>query len=349
MSRVLEEAFIQNKIPYQIVRGVEFYSRKEIRDVLAYLKILVNPSDETALLRIINTPARGIGKTTIDRVRAYAQLHNISFYEALKKAEHIESLSKAPKAKIAVFINMLEQLKKDVAGEVAPLAERVFSESGLEKALQAAGADGKNALENVNELINAAGLYDQQAEQPSLLDYLQQIALFSDVDAYDTAADRVALMTLHAAKGLEFENVFIVGLEDGLLPHERGADDEEELEEERRLFFVGITRAKQGLYISYARYRKIRGQTLRTIPSQFLYELGIKLVDTVEEEQYFYDEADAQTVPNFAPGQLVRHKFFGLGTIKEFVDMGENSIVVVKFNTGQTKTLMLKYADISKM
>ena len=347
MSRVLEEAFIQNKIPYQIVRGVEFYSRKEIRDVLAYLKILVNPSDETALLRIINTPARGIGKTTIDRVRAYAQLHNISFYEALKKAEHIESLSKAPKAKITVFVNMLEQL--DVAGEVAPIVERVFAESGLEKALQAAGADGKNALENVNELINAAGLYDQQAEQPSLLDYLQQIALFSDVDAYDTAADRVALMTLHAAKGLEFENVFIVGLEDGLLPHERGADDEEELEEERRLFFVGITRAKQGLYISYARYRKIRGQTLRTIPSQFLYELGIKLVDTVEEEQYFYDEADAQTVPNFAPGQLVRHKFFGLGTIKEFIDMGENSIVTVEFNTGQTKTLMLKYADISKM
>ncbi|MBA7485519.1 ATP-dependent DNA helicase PcrA [subsurface metagenome] len=347
MSRVLEEAFIQNKIPYQIVRGVEFYSRKEIRDVLAYLKILVNPSDETALLRIINTPARGIGKTTIDRVRAYGQLHNIILYEALKKAEHIESLSNAPKAKITVFVNMLEQL--DVTGEVAPIVERVFSESGLEKALQAAGADGKNALENVNELINAAGLYDQQAEQPSLLDYLQQIALFSDVDAYDTAADRVALMTLHAAKGLEFENVFIVGLEDNLLPHERGADDKEELEEERRLFFVGITRAKQGLYISYARYRKIRGQTLRTIPSQFLYELGIKLVDTVEEEQYFYDEADAQTVPNFAPGQLVRHKFFGLGTIKEFIDMGENSIVTVEFNTGQTKTLMLKYADISKM
>jgi len=186
-------------------------------------------------------------------------------------------------------------------------------------------------------------------EQPTLSDYLQQTALFSDVDAYDTVADRVALMTLHTAKGLEFENVFIVGLEDNLLPHERGADDKEELEEERRLFFVGITRAKQGLYISYARYRKIRGQTLRTIPSQFLYELGIKLVDTVEEEQYFYDEADAQTVPNFAPGQLVRHKFFGLGTIKEFIDMGENSIVTVEFNKGQTKTLMLKYADISKM
>ncbi len=341
MSRTLEEAFIRNKIPYQIVRGVEFYSRKEIRDVLAYLKILVNPSDETALLRIINTPARGIGKTTIEKFQAYAQSHNIALYEALKKAEDIESLSKATKAKIAVFVNMLEQFKKDVVGKVAPIVERVFVESGLKKALEAAGADGENALENVNELISAASFYDQQAEQPTLLDYLQQTALFSDADAYDTAAERVALMTLHAAKGLEFENVFIVGLEDGLLPHERSTNDDEELEEERRLFFVGITRAKQGLYISHSRYRTIRGQTLRTIPSQFLYELGVNLVDTVEEE--------AQTTAEFAPGQLVHHKSFGLGTVKEFVDMGENSVVTVAFNTGQTKTLMLKYACLSKI
>ncbi len=349
MSRTLEEAFIRNKIPYQIVRGVEFYSRKEIRDVLAYLKILVNPSDETALLRIINTPARGIGKTTIEKFQAYAQSHNITLFESLKKAEDIEPLSKATKAKIAVFVNMLEQFKKGLVGKVAPIVERVFSESGLKKSLEAAGADGENALENVNELISAASLYDQQTEQSSLLDYLQQIALFSDVDAYDTAADRIALMTLHAAKGLEFENVFIIGLEEGLLPHERSIDNDEELEEERRLFFVGITRAKQGLYISYSRYRTIRGQTLRTIPSQFLRELGIKSIDTAEEHPHFYDDADAQIAPDFAPGQLVRHKFFGLGVVKEFVDMGENSVVTVAFNTGQTKTLMLKYAKLSKI
>jgi DNA helicase-2/ATP-dependent DNA helicase PcrA len=353
MSRTLEEAFIRNKIPYQIVRGVEFYNRKEIRDVLAYLKILVNPSDETALLRIINTPARGIGKTTIDRVRAYSLSHKISFYEALKKAEHIESLSKAPKAKIAVFVNMLEQFKKDLAGKVAPLAERVFVESGLAASLKAGGIKEQDALENIEALINGAAEYDEQVVETVhellLLDYLQQISLYSDVDAYDTAADRVALMTLHTAKGLEFENVFIVGLEDGLLPHERSTNNDEELEEERRLFFVGITRAKTGLYISHARYRTIRGQTLRTIPSQFLYELGTDSVYTVEQNQYFYDDSDAQTIPDFAPGQLVRHKFFGLGTVKEFVDMGENSVVTVEFNTGQTKTLMLKYAGLSKI
>ncbi|HUS73903.1 MAG TPA: UvrD-helicase domain-containing protein, partial [Sedimentisphaerales bacterium] len=242
-SRVLEEAFFKNKIPYQIVRGVEFYNRKEIRDLLAYLKILVNPDDAIALLRIINTPARGIGKTTIDRVRAFAAQNNVSFFEALSKAEHVDSLSKAAQAKLAVFVSMLEQFKKDIAGEVAPLAQRVLIESGLENSLRGEGDQGEAALENINELINAASQYDQFTEEPSLLDYLQQIALFSDADAYDATAGRVALMTLHAAKGLEFENVFIVGLENGLLPHERSTtnEDQQELEEERRLFFVGIT------------------------------------------------------------------------------------------------------------
>ncbi|MHC4394824.1 MAG: ATP-dependent helicase [Planctomycetota bacterium] len=350
MSRVLEEAFIRNKMPYQIVRGVEFYRRKEIRDLLAYLKILVNPDDEVALLRIINTPARGIGKTTIDRVHSYANSKNISFFEALKKAENIDSLSKASKAKLAVFVNMIEQFKKDITGEVAPLAERVFVESGLEKSLQVC-EDTKSALENINELISAAAQYDRQSEEPSLLDYLQQISLFSDVDSYDTASNRIALMTLHAAKGLEFENVFIIGLEEGLLPHEKSGEDGDELEEERRLFFVGITRAKMGLHISYAQYRTVRGQMLRTIPSQFLFELGMNLVEATDQQKSFEDYADdaSGVVPDFIENQLVRHKKFGLGRVMEFIDMGEDSVVIVRFNTGQTKTLMLKYANLSKI
>jgi len=351
-SRLLEEAFIRNKIPYQIVRGVEFYSRKEIRDILAYLKILVNPNDEVALLRIINTPARGIGKTTIDKIRFFTDRKDIAFFEAMQKAEHIDSLSEATKTKIAAFINMLDDFKKNITGKVAPLIERVFIESGLEKSLRETGPDGQNAVDNINELINAAAQYDQQAEVPSLLDYLHQIALFSDVDAYDASKGCVAFMTLHCAKGLEFENVFITGVEEGLLPHERSnTDDKDELEEERRLFFVGITRAKSGLYISYAQYRKIRGQQLRTIPSQFLFELGTDFTDRPQENQYRYDDTDddSQIVLNFATGQLVRHKLFGLGTVKEFIDMGDNSVVVIKFHTGQTKSLMLKYADIEKL
>jgi len=356
MSRVLEEAFIQNKVPYQIVRGVEFYGRKEIRDLLAYLKILVNLDDEIALLRIINTPPRGIGKTTIDRVRAYAALHNISFFEGLKQTEHIDSLSKAAKTKIATFVKMIEDFKKDIGGEVAPLAERLFVESGLAESLKSEDAKEKHALENVKELLNAAHIYDQQAQEPSLLDYLQQIALFSDTDTYDESKGCVALMTLHCAKGLEFENVFIVGLEDGLLPHERSAGDEDETEEERRLFFVGITRAKAGLYISCARYRTVRGQMLRTIPSPFLYELGIDFAETAQENnasscaaQYAIRNTQYDTVADFAAGQLVRHEAFGLGRVKDFIDMGENSVVTVEFSTGQTKTLMVKYAGLSKI
>jgi len=358
MSRVLEEAFIQNKIPYQIVRGVEFYNRKEIRDILAYLKVLVNPDDEIALLRIVNTPPRRIGKTTIDRIQSYARLRHITLYEALKQVDNIESLAKQHKAKISVFVNMMEHFKKGITGKVAPLARKVFAESGLEKSLQALGQDENTALENINELINAAAQYDKQAEQPSLLDYLQQIALFSDVDAYDTSSDRVPLMTLHAAKGLEFENVFIVGLEEGLLPHQKSGDDEDETEEERRLLFVGITRAKKRLYLSYAQYRTVRGQIVRTTPSRFLYEIGADLQppqrqphrgNNSDHLQNNCDYDDARNHPAFAPGQMVRHTTFGLGMVHRFVEMGSNSLVVVKFNTGQTKTLMLKYAKLTKV
>jgi DNA helicase-2/ATP-dependent DNA helicase PcrA len=346
MSRALEEAFIRHKISYQIVRGVEFYSRKEIRDLLAYLKILVNPDDELALMRIINTPARGIGKTTLNKVRDHAASRNTTFYKALKDAANIKSLSNAPKAKIAVFLSLIDQFEKDLSGGLGPLAERVFRDSGLEKSLKT--AEDSTAIENVNELINAAHEYDKQTENPSLVDYLQQISLFSDVDAYDTTKGVVALMTLHAAKGLEFENVFIVGLEEGLLPHERSNVDEdnEQLEEERRLFFVGITRAKTNLQISYAQYRTIRGQLLRTIPSRFLFELGTQFSEAAEENRH-YDYDTSQVTSGFKTGQLVRHHSFGLGRVKNFVDMGENSIVVVKFNTGQTKSLMVKYANLS--
>jgi DNA helicase II / ATP-dependent DNA helicase PcrA len=385
MSRVLEEAFIRNKIPYQIVRGVEFYHRKEIRDLMGYLKILVNPDDQVALLRILNTPARGIGKTTADKIKDYASEKGIGFYNALKDVEHIESLSNAAKAKIAVFIQMIEQFRQNISGEVSKLIERVFTESGLSDSLRASGTEGQNAIENIEELINSAAEYDKQ-NQPetnqegtnqagsvgSLIDYLQQISLFSDADAYDSGSDCVAMMSLHAAKGLEFDNVFIAGVEEGLLPHERTnlMKDDDELEEERRLLFVGITRAKAGLHISYARYRNIRGQTLRSIPSRFLFELGCGFTEpdyesqTRDDGRWTMDDGraassepqTARTEPRatsqvslFKTGQIVRHKTFGIGQVKTLVDMGTDSIVEVRFNTGQTKSLLLKYANLEKI
>jgi len=350
MSRALEEALIKNKITYQIVRGIEFYNRKEIRDLLAFLKVLVNPEDEIALLRIINTPARGIGRTTIDRVKAYSVAGRLSFYEALKLADKIESLSKAARAKVSVFVKVIEELKKKLNKPVAFIAQSVFDKTGLSASLK--DSKDTDAIDNINELINAAAGYDKQTDDPSLLDYLQQISLFSDVDIYDTDRPCVALMTLHSAKGLEFDNVFIVGLEEGVLPHERSSEDDEEVEEERRLFFVGITRAKLRLFINYCQYRTIRGQLLRSIPSSFLYELGIFRNEGIRNDKdgiYYDDEYQSRGTfsPIFTPGQLVKHGSFGLGRVKDFVDMGENSIVVVNFDSGQTKSLKVKFANLS--
>jgi DNA helicase-2/ATP-dependent DNA helicase PcrA len=207
-------------------------------------------------------------------------------------------------------------------------------------------------------------VYDKQTEAPSLVEYLQQIALFSDADAYNASVERVALMTLHSAKGLEFDNVFIVGVEEGLLPHERSVDNDDETEEERRLFFVGITRAKVNLFIAFAKYRQIRGQTLRTIPSQFLFELGLSFSESANVIpleagiQFSNDSDDAHVVENskfsipnsqFQPGDIVVHKKFGIGTVKDFADMGDNSVVTIVFKTGQTKSLMTKFAKLVKI
>ncbi len=360
LSRTLEEVFIKKRIPYQVVRGVEFYSRKEIRDILAYLKVLTNPEDEIALLRIINTPTRGIGKTTIGRVRKFAEQKELNFYEALKKADSIPTLTKAPKSKIANFVTMIESFRKDIEGPVAPLTERVYIEAGIMEDLQNS-SDGQSAIENIEEFINAASQYDNNAEEPDLLDYLQEISLFSDADTYNESQDRVALMTLHASKGLEFDNVFIIGVEEGLLPHERSSDQQDEIEEERRLLFVGMTRTRKNLFISHSRYRTFRGQLLRAIPSQFLYEIepeSEKVSSTAGENSYSMNEEinsraglkeDKDPEEEFAPGQMVKHKKFGIGRVAKYKNMGENSIVEVKFNTGQKKSLMVKYAKLAKI
>lgn len=362
MSRALEEAFIRRKVPYQIVRGVEFYNRKEIRDILAYLKVIVNPADEVALQRIVNTPTRGIGKVTVDRASMHAARNRMSLFDAIRNVDQIAGLSGGVKAKLAAFVQMIDGLARNTEGKVAPFVERVFKVSGLEETLKSAGREGQDAVENVEELISTAAAYDEQADSPSLVDYLQQIALFSDADAYDASNERVALMTLHAAKGLEFQDVFIIGLEHGILPHERAGESHDDLEEERRLLFVGVTRAKTNLYISYARYRTVRGQQLRTIPSQFLFELGPGLMhasserddDPPEERPFAKSQAapspsNGAQAPRFVPGQLVRHKTFGLGRVKKFVDMGANSVVVISFSSGQTKSLLLQYADLVRV
>ncbi len=363
MSRAIEEAFVENQIPYQIVRGVEFYNRKEIRDVLGFLRLIVNNADDRAFLRIINTPARGIGKTTIARLSAYASPKGINLYQAAKDCESIDSIPAGAKTKLKKFWRMIEDLKKHIDDSVAVLMDKVFKQSGLYESLQAESAQEDyskaSPLDNVAELISSAKRFDEQ-QHGGLIDFLQHIALFSDTDTYDSQSGKVSLMTLHCAKGLEFDNVFIIGLEQGILPHERSMDIVSEIEEERRLFFVGITRAKKRLCITLSRHRTIHGQTTRTIGSQFLHEAALEPQDIEEQDEDIDGEDDdiyCQTnvsCPHsdssekaFSAGQLVSHKKFGLGRVKEFHNLGDNSIIVVQFKSGQVKPLMLKYAGLS--
>jgi DNA helicase-2/ATP-dependent DNA helicase PcrA len=346
-----------------VVRGVEFYGRKEIRDMLGYLRLLANPDDDLAFLRAVNSHPRGIGQTTLDRLGACAQRQRQSLWSAAKQVGSLEGIPRAAQAKIAAFAAKIDPLRAEVAGPVAPLMEKVLETSGYEAHLRQMGDKEEGAMENIDELISAAALYDKQAESPSLVDYLQSIALYSDTDAFDPAAGKVSLMTLHAAKGLEFEHVFMAGLEEGILPHERCLQSKEEMEEERRLCFVGVTRAKDELTLTLAKHRTLRGQFLRTIPSPFLFEMGFTTRDmgTVqdwndsEEDEDESPEAFSQVAdepqkqPRFRINELVQHSTFGLGRVKEFVDLGEDSIVVVKFNSGQLKSLMTRYAKLQKM
>ncbi|NLH18187.1 MAG: ATP-binding domain-containing protein, partial [Phycisphaerae bacterium] len=340
----------------------EFYERKEIRDMLGYLRLLANPDDDLAFLRAVNSHPRGIGQTTLDRLGACAARLGLSLWAAATKVSTLEGIPRAAQAKIATFVAQMEPLRSEITGPVAPLMEKVLEASGYETHLKQGGDKEEGAMENIDELISGAALYDKQSETPSLIDYLQSIALYSDTDAFDPEAGKVSLMTLHAAKGLEFEHVFIAGLEEGILPHERCLESSEEIEEERRLCFVGVTRAKDELTLTLARHRTLRGQFLRTVPSPFLFEMGFAPRDMEAMNDWSQTEdadMDGDDLPDeleespphsrFRINELVQHSTFGMGRVKEFVDLGEDSIVVVKFNSGQLKSLMTRYAKLQRV
>ena len=286
LSRVMEDALRKGGVPYRIARGVEFYNRKEIKDVLAYLKLIVNPDDEIACERIINVPARGIGATTINRLRAFGQGRGLSLFESARQARQIGAIGKSAVTKIEGFVHLIGELSQLIAGPVRSIVEAVVSKSGMETELKAAGSEDASELANVAELVTTAAEFDQANEKATLLDYLNQVALVSDVDHMEGSTGAITLMTLHAAKGLEFPAVFIVGCEEGLLPFQRMGDSPPDLEEERRLCFVGITRAMKQLFLTHAKYRGIRGQRQRQIPSSFLSEIGqesIRRIDLSED------------------------------------------------------------------
>jgi len=273
LSRGFEEALRARGIPYRIARGIEFYNRKEIRDVLAYLRLLVNPADEVALLRVINTPARGVGATTVSRLRELARDSGRPVLEIVRQAEQFPQLRKAV-PRLQPFVRLLDELQPLVQRGVARAVSEVLLRSGLEELFrQEKERGGEDRLANVQELVSAARRYEQDAFEPTLAEFLSRVSLVSDQDAVDEQAGQVLLMTLHAAKGLEFPVVFIAGLEQGLLPHERALAGEGDLEEERRLCFVGMTRAREELYLTTCRQRLVRGSKTPRSLSQFLLEI----------------------------------------------------------------------------
>ena len=291
-SRLLEERCIFYNVPYRLVGGVNFYQRKEIKDILAYLKTIANGVDDLSVIRIINVPKRGIGATTIGRVTAFASEHSMSFYDTLKEAKQIPGIGKAAE-KISRFIAQMEVFRAMAYSEeysMKDLIDHILEDTGYEEELQEEGEiEAQTRLENIEELINKAAAYEEDSEHPTLDEFLEQVALVADIDNVDDTEDRVTLMTLHSAKGLEFPKVYLVGMEDGLFPGMMSimSGDKTEMEEERRLCYVGITRAKKELVLTAARQRMINGETRWSKPSRFINEIPSNLLDTDKLQPVF--------------------------------------------------------------
>ena len=379
LSRVIEDELRSAGVPYQIARGTAFYDRKEIKDAVAYLRAIVNPADEVNLLRIINTPTRGISEKSVKAIQAHSLAHQTTVDELIRNPLLVSSLNNRAQNSVARFGKSLDQWQRRLEESGLTLRgfiELLLRESGLEEMCRNDKSDpDQERLANLGELVSSAQQFEQEYvfeiqlgdedHTPSLnellMAMLERISLVSDVDAVDSDQGAVTLMTLHAAKGLEFDAVAIIGVEDGLLPHQRAREDEHELEEERRLCFVGITRAMRCLILSHARYRLVFGQSMPTIPSRFLEEFPANLIECNEPDSI---DAHGGTVRNdgrgeralagelageFPPGSIVRHPDFGLGRVLHVAPMGAHTRARITFNTAGTKTLILQYARLAKV
>jgi DNA helicase-2/ATP-dependent DNA helicase PcrA len=273
LTRGLEQAFRLAKIPYQIVGGVSFYERQEIKDVLSYLNLMANPKNDVAFGRVVNVPPRGIGKTTLDKLKERAEVLGIPLLAMAREATAVPGLKDRPARSLRDFGLLMDELVGLRDHPAEEVIRKLLTLSGYREALQAEGGPGEDRLANIDELISAAREFEREHPHSTIIDFLEEISLASAVDRWKDDGGSVTLMTLHAAKGLEFPVAFIVGLEQGILPHSRANESDDELEEERRLLFVGITRAERELYLSHCRIREFRGQRQATIPSHFLREL----------------------------------------------------------------------------
>lgn len=390
-SRMFEEKFVTANIPYKIVGGINFYARREIKDLLAYLKTVDNGKDGLAVRRIVNVPKRGIGLTSINRVQDYAAAYNIGFYDALRAVDLIPNIGRGA-SKLESFVALIEHFKTDAEDmSISDLLKEIIEETGYIESLQAEDmVEAETRIENIDELLSKVAAYEEDCEDrnepASLSGFLEEVALVADIDSLDEDTDYVVLMTLHSAKGLEFPNVYLAGMEDGLFPSYMTitADDPEEVEEERRLCYVGITRAEKELTLTCARRRMIRGETQYNKMSRFLKEIPMELLSTgavftkdkeepevkvsayMQAKQAFkakpfggsapYSQSPAKSFGkpsgkglDYKTGDRVRHIKFGEGTVTAIIEGGRDYEVTVAFDTAGTKKMFAAFAKLEKI
>lgn len=370
-SRVIETTLSGWHIPYRVLAGLRFYDRKEVKDTLAYLRLVFNPDDNISLIRIVNEPSRKIGTASLEKVASAANERGVSMFEAMKQSVQIEELSKIA-GKLTAFTDLIETMRGKME-EKSPsqLIEYILEKSGYLSMLRMEDSvENQTRIENIQEFINSAIEYEKEGEEPTLAEFLERTALVSDIDNYDASSDSVVLMTLHSAKGLEFPYVFLCGLEEGLFPSNRSMEDESEIEEERRLCYVGITRAKKKLLLTYANRRTIYGGSQYTRPSRFLNEIPADYINSVVKRQEEHSSTsvgassksmfadifnkkafDVRSKPvnlDYSPGDVVTHRKFGKGMVLSVTPEGNDIRIEIAFDDVGTKSLMGTFAKLKK-
>lgn len=383
-SRIFEEMLIKSGISYNMVGGLKFYERKEIKDIIAYLRVIFNPADSLSLLRIINVPKRGIGDASLAKIQAYAAANNVSLFEAVSNAAAIDGLSSRFVSKLDDLAGIIFELM-NLANEapVEDLIDRVLHDTGyLEELENERTPQAQSRIDNLHELISVAQEFAASEEENNLENFLAHVALVSDIDDTELGEDAITLMTLHSSKGLEFPVVFLVGMEEGLFPHARTLMDETEIEEERRLCYVGITRAKEKLFLSSTKMRTIYGNTVTYPPSRFLQEIPARLVKTIKRQERFsalenfkqvsekYSARPQKPASTFNPhsfmpqkpaavaggtgtrfntGDRVSHSKWGEGMVVSVKDSPDGQEVKVAFAGAGVRSLLTKYAVLKKL
>jgi len=378
-SRVFEEVFMRNALPYKVVGGLRFYERREVKDLLAYLRVLANLEDEISLRRIINVPKRGVGDTSLDYIDLFAREQGISFWQGLLRASEVPGLPARAAQSVNDFTSMISALHVLVEAKTRPsvIVEAALEQSGLLNEL-AASTDPQDEVrvENLKELVAVSMEYEErdfeelvEDEEISLAGFLEKVSLVADADEIPEGEDHggvVTMMTLHTAKGLEFPTVFLTGMEDGIFPHSRTLGEKDEVEEERRLAYVGLTRARERLYISRAEYRSTWGAPNYNPPSRFLDEIPEDVIAWRNESSpslspsLFKRSRVATTPPpratgkkstaiELAVGERVSHDTFGLGTVVAVAGEGDKAEATIKFGQYGEKRLLLRYAPVEKL